>query len=208
MKLLHIDSSILGANSASRSVAAAVVDRLRQAAPDLDVTYRDLAAAPLPHLSLANLPTDHPIAAASLASDAPAVQQDRSASQAVLDEFLAADIVVVGTPMYNFTIPGQLKAWVDRILIPGKTFRYGAAGVEGLAGAKRVIIAISRGGLYGVGTPAASAEHAEAYLRAVFGFIAITDLEFVVAEGLQMGSEQRQQALDAALHTVRALKAA
>jgi FMN-dependent NADH-azoreductase len=208
MKLLHIDSSILGANSASRSLVAAVVERLRQSAPGLDLTYRDLASDPLPHLSLANLPTDHPIAAAAVGSDAPAVQQDRSASQAVLDEFLAADIVVIGTPMYNFTIPGQLKAWIDRILIPGKTFRYGAGGVEGLAGAKRIIVAISRGGLYGPGTPSASFEHAEAYLRAVFGFIGITDLEFVVAEGLQMGPDQRKQALEGALQAVTALKAA
>ena len=86
-----------------------------------------------------------------------ALQQDIAAGQAALEEFLAADIVVIGAPMYNFTIPSQLKAWIDRIVVAGKTFRYGAQGAEGLAGNKRVIVAISRGGFYGAGTPAASA---------------------------------------------------
>ena len=93
----------------------------------------------------------------------------------MLEEFLAADIIVLGAPMYNFTIPSQLKAWIDRILVAGKTFKYCAQGVEGLAGNKRVIVAISRGGFYGPGTPAAVGEHLETYLRWVFGFIGITE---------------------------------
>jgi FMN-dependent NADH-azoreductase len=207
MKLLHIDSSILGGNSASRSVASAAVERLRQTAPDVDVRYRDLAVADLPHLTLANLPTDHPIAAGAT-SEPTAVQQERAASQAALNEFLTADIVVIGAPMYNFTIPSQLKAWIDRILVPGKTFQYRAEGVEGLARGKRVIVAISRGGLYGQGTPFAAAEHVESYLQAVFGFIGVTDLTFIVAEGIQMGPEQRTKTLDAALQKATELEAA
>ncbi len=134
MKLLHIDSSVLGPHSVSRQVSAAIVDRLRQATPGVEVTYRDLTLTPLAHLSGSHL------AATQGAAPEAALQQDLAAGQAVLDEFLAADIVVLGAPMYNFTIPSQLKAWIDRILVAGKTFKYGAQGAEGLAGNKRVII--------------------------------------------------------------------
>jgi len=203
MKLLHIDTSILGANSVSRQIAGAVVDRLRQANPGLEVSTHDLAAEPLAHLSLSNLPSDHPIAASMGGA-----QDERAASQSALDAFLAADVVVIGAPMYNFTIPSQLKAWIDCILIPGKTFQYGPEGVKGLAGGKRVIIAISRGGLYGPGAPAAAAEHLETYLRTVFGFIGVADLEIIVAEGIQMGPEHRSKAVEAALQAATELRAA
>ena len=172
MKLLHVDSSILGANSVSRAVTEAVVDRLKRSEPGLETTYRDLSASPLPHLTLAQLPGDHPLSALAPMSDA--IQHDRAASQAALGEFLAADIVVIGAPMYNFAIPSQLKAWIDRILIRGKTFRYSQDGVKGLAGNKRVIVVVSRGGFYGPATPSASAEHTETYLRTALGFIGIT----------------------------------
>src|SRR5260221_10552811 len=152
MKLLHIDSSVLGPHSVSRQVSAAIVDRLRKATPGLEIVYRDLTSIPLAHLSGSHL------AAAQGAAPEAALQQDLAAGQAVLDEFLAADIVVLGAPMYNFTIPSQLKAWIDRILVAGKTFKYGPQGAEGLAGNKRVIVAISRGGFYGAGTPAAVGE--------------------------------------------------
>ena len=135
------------------------------------------------------------------------MQQDVAASQAVLDEFLDADIVVIGAPMYNFGIPSQLKAWIDRIAVAGKTFRYTAAGPEGLAGNKRVIIAISRGGFYGAGMPAAALEHVETYLRGVFGFIGVTDLEIVTAEGLATSPDQRTKAIEGALNTVAQLRA-
>ena len=140
MKLLHIDSSVLGPHSVSRQVSAAIVDRLRQANPRLEIIYRDLTLTPLAHLSGPHL------AAAQGGAPEAALQQDLAAGHAVLDEFLAADIVVLGAPMYNFTIPSQLKAWIDRIVVAGKTFKYGAQGAEGLAGNKRVIAAISRGG--------------------------------------------------------------
>src|SRR4051794_3066527 len=133
MKLLHIDSSVLGPHSVSRQLSAAIVDRLRQATPGLEVVYRDLTSTPLAHL------TGPYLAAAQGVALEPALQQDLDAGRAVMDEFLAADIVVLGAPMYNFTIPSQLKAWIDRILVVGKTFKYGAAGAEGLAGNKRVI---------------------------------------------------------------------
>ncbi len=203
MKLLHIDASILGANSASRQVSGAVVNKLRKTTPGIEVAYRDLAAQPLLHLS-----GEHLAAAQGATPESPAVLGDVAASQAALNEFLAADIVVIGAPMYNFTIPSQLKAWIDRIVVAGKTFRYGAAGPEGLAGSKRVIIAISRGGFYGAGTPAAALEHLETYLRAVFAFIGVTDLEIIVAEGLQIGAEQRAKAMRGALEAATSLRAA
>jgi FMN-dependent NADH-azoreductase len=203
MKLLHIDSSVLGPNSVSRQVSAAIVDRLQKATPDLNVTYRDLTTTPLAHLS-----GSHLAAAQGAVPEAVALQQDLAAGQAVLEEFLAADIVVIGAPMYNFTIPSQLKAWIDRILVAGKTFKYSAQGVQGLAGNKRVIIAISRGGFYGAGTPSAAAEHLETYLHSVFSFIGIANPEIIVAEGVQIGPEQREKALESALTAATKLQAA
>jgi FMN-dependent NADH-azoreductase len=109
--------------------------------------------------------------------------------------------------MYNFTIPSQLKAWIDRIVVAGKTFKYSEKGVEGLAKGKRVIITISRGGLYGAGAPAAAGEHLETYLRWVFGFIGVNP-EIIIAEGLQLGPEQREKALAGALAQATGLQAA
>ena len=203
MKLLHIDSSVLGPHSVSRRVSAAIVDRLKQATPDLEIVYRDLTETPLAHLSGSHLA----VTQGAPATD-PTLRQELAVGQAALNEFLTSDIVVLGAPMYNFTIPSQLKAWIDRILVAGKTFKYGAQGPEGLAGNKRVIVAISRGGFYGPGTPAAALEHLESYLRGVFGFIGITNLEFIAADGIQVGPEHREKALASALRAVTNLRAA
>jgi FMN-dependent NADH-azoreductase len=201
MKLLHIDSSVLGSHSVSRQVTAAIVDRLQMATPDLHVTYRDLTTTPLAHLSGSHL-------AAAQGAVPEALQQDLAAGQTVLEEFLAADIVVIGAPMYNFTVPSQLKAWLDRILVAGKTFKYSAQGATGLAGDKRLIIAIARGGFYGAGTPSAAAEHHETYLRAVFSLIGIANPEIIVAEGVRVGPEHREKALESALTAATKLRAA
>ncbi len=175
MTILHIDASINGENSASRAISSSIVDQLKGGRWGEKIIYRDLAADPLPHLTL-----------------------DQFADTSVLDEFLAADTVVIGAPMYNFTLPTQLKAWIDRIVIAGRTFRYTENGPEGLARDKRVIIALARGGIYSQGSSAAALEHLETYLAAVFNFIGI-EPEFVVAEGLNLGPEQRSQALDLAI---------
>ena len=201
MKLLHVDSSILGPGSVSRILSAEVVDALRAGHPDLAVTYRDLASQPLGHLTAAHLGA---LQGAPVEAD---VQTDVSAGQAALEEFLAADIVVIGAPMYNFAIPSQLKAWIDRLAVAGKTFRYGARGPEGLAGGKKIIIASSRGGFFGPDTPTAWLDHQESYLRALFGFLGITDLSFVRAEGVAMGPEARAQAISAAKATATRLAA-
>jgi FMN-dependent NADH-azoreductase len=194
MKLLHIDSSISGEGSASRQLSAAIVTAVKAAMPGLEIIRRDLDAAPIPHLDSRLLPAVRPATAADQASGA----SDEKGADA-LAEFLAADIVVIGAPMYNFTIPSQLKAWIDRILIAGKTFQYGEAGPAGLAGGKRVVIASSRGGLYAPGMPFEAYDFQERYLRAVFAFIGIEDVEIVRAEGLAFGPEQREAAVRAAL---------
>ncbi len=177
MKLLHIDSSILGDGSASRAVSREIVARFQAARPDTEVTYLDLAAQELPHFSQRSL-----------------ARTDLRDTQA-LEQFLAADVVVIGAPMYNFTIPSQLKAWIDRIAVAGKTFRYGPKGPEGLAGDKQVIVAIARGGIYAEDSPA---EFTESYLKHLFGFLGVRDLTFVRAEGLSISPEHRATAIEAA----------
>ena len=203
MNLLHVDGSILGSNSVSRTVSAAIVDRLRAEIPELSVTDRDLAAAPLPHLSGAHLAGQQPNA-----SNTPDVQHDVEQGRRALEEFLAADIVVVGAPMYNFTVSSQLKAWIDRILVAGRTFRYTDKGAEGLVDGKRVIVAVARGGFYGSDTPYAAAEHVESYLRAVFGFMGVSNIQVIVAEGIAAGPDLREKAIAGALQAVSSLRAA
>jgi FMN-dependent NADH-azoreductase len=193
MKLLHVDSSILGANSVSRILSAEIVAAERRRDPGLQVTYRDLGADPVGHLSSAHL-----AAAQGASPEAADLQRDLASGQAALEEFLAADIVVVGAPMYNFGVSSQLKAWIDRLAIAGKTFRYTEKGPEGLAGGKRVIIASSRGGFYGPDAPAALLDHQETYLRGIFGFFGVTDVTIIRAEGIALGPDQRAQAIAAA----------
>ena len=205
MKLLHIDTSILGPGSVTREVTALAVKRITQG-KQATLTYRDLAAEAPPHLTFATMPGDHPASAHAGPLDA-AAQAVRDESQAMLDEFMAADVVVIGAPMYNFTIPSQLKAWIDRIIVPGKTFRYEAGRPLGLVEGKRVIVAIARGSFYGPDTAAASAEHAESYLRSVFGFLGVRDLEFVLAEGVSAGEESKGKAMTAAREAIGQLAA-
>lgn len=180
MTILHLDASINGENSASRAISRSIVDQLLAADPGAPVIHRDLVGDPLPHLTL-----------------------EAFADTTVLDEFLAADTVVIGAPMYNFTLPTQLKTWLDRILVAGKTFGYGENGPVGLAGGKRVIVALARGGFYHEGSPSADFEYLESYLRSVFTFIGI-EPEFVAADGLAVSPEQRDASLSQALgETVR-----
>jgi len=186
MKLLHLDASALGAYSVSRGLTAAIVAEFVQNHPGVEVTYRDLHAAPLGHWGL------------------PAGENDPAAAEsvAVLEEFLAADVVVIGAPMYNFSITSSLKAWIDRITVAGKTFQYTANGPEGLAGGKRVVIASSRGGVYSQGAPAAGMDFQEPYLRAIFGFLGVTDIEFVRAEGVAMSDDHKAKAVGGAIASI------
>jgi FMN-dependent NADH-azoreductase len=204
MKLLHVDSSILGGQSVSRELTGEVVGKLSRGTTGLEVTYRDLAAQHVPHLS------GHTLAAPSIAPGerSAELQQDLALGDQILEEFLAADIVVIGAPMYNFGVSSQLKSWIDRLAVVNKTFRYTEKGPEGLAGGKRVIVVSSRGGFYGAGTPAAPLDYQEPYLRAIFGFFGINSIEYVRAEGLATGAEQRQRAIAAAKVEIETLKAA
>jgi len=193
MNLLHIDSSILGPHSVSRSLSSFVVDQLRQKVSDLRVTYRDLAAEPIPHLSGPYVAVTR--GGADVPAD-PALREDLALGDTIMQEFLAADVVVIGVAFYNFAISSQLKAWIDRIAIAGKTFRYTETGqVQGLAGNKRVFLAIARGGFYSDGSPARAMEHAETYLRSAFSFIGVTDLDVISADGLKVSVEQRERAI-------------
>lgn len=193
MKLLHIDSSLLGEASASRQLSRSIVERLQREHPGLQTTYRDLDAAPLPHW------TGTDFAASRQAANSLDVDAGAKTNAAVLQEFLDAEIVVVGAPMYNLGVPSVLKAWIDRISIAGATFRYTEHGPEGLAGGKRVVIASTRGGLYAEGSPGSALDFQETYLRTVFAFLGVTDVQVVRAEGLALGPEQRQAAMQAAL---------
>jgi FMN-dependent NADH-azoreductase len=196
MKLLHIDSSILGSQSASRELGAAWVEAWRIGHPGAEITYRDVVGDPLPHLSGEVVATRFGAVAQS-----PEVRKLLDQDEAVLAEFLAADVVVIGAPMYNFSVPSQLKAWIDRIAVAGKTFRYTEKGPEGLVKGKKVVVISSRGGIYSSG-PAASFDHQESYLRSVFAFLGVTDVEFIRAEALNMGPDKRAESIAAAHRTI------
>ena len=181
MKLLHLDSSALGASSVTRELSAAIVARWQYAVPGLTVDYRDLDNNPLPHL------TGEVLTGADTAA--------KGEGDATMDQFLASDVIVIGAPMYNFGVPSTLKAWIDRIAVAGKTVRYTEKGPEGLAVGKTVVIASGRGGIYGDASPA---DFQEAYLRQVFSFLGITDIEFVRAEGVAYSPQHRTDAMAAA----------
>ncbi|MCQ4160796.1 NAD(P)H-dependent oxidoreductase [Roseomonas sp. GC11] len=184
MTILHVDSSIQGDTSVSRALSRAAVSHLAGLHPALAIVRRDLVAAPLAHFTAAE-----------------------GADAAVLDEFLAARIVVVGAPMYNFGIPSQLKSWLDRLAVPGRSFRYGPQGPEGLCGGRTVLLVSTRGGVFSDGSPRAEMDHQEGHLRAFFGFLGVADVRIIRAEGLALGEAAQQAALQAAHDTIRQLAA-
>ena len=192
MKLLHIDSSVLGTNSVSRQLTQRIVDQWRAAHPQASVEYLDLGRHAPSHLSGDSL-------GFRLGPDADGLtdsqRRENELSEKLVSQFLAADVVVIGAPMYNFSVPSQLKAWIDRIAQVGRTFKYTEKGPQGLAGGKTVIVASSRGGVYSTNPALAGLDHQESYLRTVFGFFGITDVRFVRAEGVGMGPEARTQGL-------------
>lgn len=201
MKILHIDSSILGDNSASRALSAETIAHLKKAHPQAEVTYHDLAANPIPLLS-----ADHVAARFGGEVTDETIQADLARGNAHVDELFAADVIVIGVPMYNFTIPAQLKDWIDRIVVAGKTFSYGEHGPVGLIPAgKKLVLISTRGGNYTPGNPAAVMDHQEPYMSAVLGFLGLRDLTWVRAEGLSRGPEAREAAMKAARAEIAAL---
>ncbi len=198
MKLLHLDSSILGDASASRQLSRDVVKAWRAAESDVQVTYRDLASDALSHLSAASL-----VAAGTPAELRDAAQKhEAELAERTVEEFLAADAIVIGAPMYNFAIASQLKAWIDRIAVAGKTFKYTENGPVGLAGGKTVVIASSAGGIH-AGQPSGQAH--EDYLVRILNFVGIDDIEIVRAEGLAYGEEPRAEAMKGAAQRISEL---
>lgn len=203
MQLLHLDSSVLGAHSVSRQLSREIVAREVALHPGINVIYRDLAADVAMHLSGAHL-----AARQGSAVEDPALVADLAKGEACIEELIAADILVVGAPMYNFSIPTQLKAWIDHIAVAGKTFRYGANGVEGLLPKNmKAFIAASRGNIYAAGSPAAALEHHDSYLTGLLSFLGVSDITVVRAEGLAIDPESKEAAISQALKDIAAIVA-
>lgn len=194
MKILHLDSSITGQFSVSRLLTAEIVAAQVARNPNAEVIYHDLAQEPAMHLSPAHLAAFQ----GGLVTNE-ALGQDLALGARYMDELFAADVIVIGAPMYNHSVPTQLKSWIDRIVVAGKTFRYTQNGPEGLLPAgKQVFIAASRGGVYSGESPAKVFEHSESYLRGVLSLIGLKDVTVIRAEGIGMGPEARERAIEEA----------
>ena len=194
MKLLHIDSSVLGAHSASRQLTADTVAAWLDNHPDTHVEYLDLAVDAPNHFNADALGIKVGVQAEPTAAQ----KAENAVSEKLVSQFLAADVVVVGAPLYNFSIPTQLKAWIDRLAQAGRTFKYTDKGPVGLAGNKTVIVVSTRGGMYSTSEGGQAMEHQESYLKVLFGFFGITDVRIVRAEGLAMGDAAKASAFEAA----------
>ena len=186
--VLHINSSVRNEGSISRQLTGEFIDKWQASNPNDKIIERDLAANPVPHL------TEQMMGAFFTPADQRTTEQAQvvNVSDDLVAELLAADVIVIGAPMYNFSVPSQLKAWIDRIAVAGQTFRYTEAGPEGLCGGKKLIIVSTAGGLHA--GQASNVGH-EDYLKLVFGFLGITDIEFVRAQGLAYGDEVRNKSL-------------
>ncbi len=200
MQLLHIDSAITGTASVSRQLTAQTVAAWLAAHPGTQVQYLDLVTQAPGHFTMdAMAPRTGQTEGLSETQ-----LRENAVSEQLVSQFLAADVIVVGAPLYNFGIPSQLKAWIDRIAQPGRTFRYTATGPEGLAKGKTVIVASTRGGVYSTSEMGRAMEHQESYLQTVFGFFGITDVRFVRAEGVAMGPDAKALALSSAERDIQA----
>lgn len=188
MKVLHIDSSIMADASVSRQLSQAIVSQLSEKHAQVEVEYLDLATQPIPHLDAEIL----------MGKD---VEQS-ALGECIIQQYLDADVVVIGAAMYNFGITSTLKAWIDRISVAGRTFKYTENGPVGLAGDKKAYIASSRGGVYGENSPV---DFQEGFLKTVFNFTGVTDVEIIRAEGVNMGPELKDKAIATALAQVQAI---
>ena len=197
MQLLHLDSSVLGTASVSRQLSAELVARQRALHPGIRVVSRDLSADPALHLSGA-----HMAAFQGAATDDATITADLLKGNAYMDELFESDVLVIGAPMYNLSIPTPLKAWIDRIAVAGKTFRYTSTGPEGLLKNKKAFIASSRGGVYSAGSQGAAFEHQESYLLGLLAFLGVTDVTVVRAEGLAFSAQAKETAVARALENI------
>jgi len=192
-RLLHIDSSVLGAHSVSRQLTAEAVADYVAAHPATTVDYLDLALDAPSHFDTNSIGSR-----GAQAEPTDVQRRENAISEKLVSQFLASDVIVIGAPLYNFSIPTQLKAWIDRLAQPGRTFKYGDKGPVGLAGGKTVIVVSTRGGMYSTSDVGQAMEHQESYLKVVFGFFGVTDVRFVRAEGLAMGDAPKAAAIEAA----------
>jgi FMN-dependent NADH-azoreductase len=184
MQLLRIDSSARR-NSVTRQLTAHFVEAWQPEHPDGTVMERDLATTALPHI------TDEWVQAIhthpeSLTAEQKSVLQ---LSDALVDELVQADTIVIGAPMYNFAIPAPLKAWIDQVVRVGKTVLFAASGPQGILKGKKVYVVTSRGGAFGRGTPTERFDYQEPYLRHILGFIGLTDVTFIHAENQKPGAQ-------------------
>ncbi len=198
MKLLQVDSSVLGTQSVSRQLTAEIVAEWRRVHTGTTVEHLDLAVDTPNHFDANALGIK-----VAVAEPTEAQKRENAVSEKLVSQFLAADVIVVGAPLYNFSIPSQLKAWIDRIGQVGRTFKYTEKGPVGLAGGKTVIVASTRGGMYSTSEGGQAMEHQESYLKVVFGFFGITDVRIVRAEGLAMGDAAKASALESARADIR-----
>ena len=202
MQILHLDSSVLGTASVSRQLSSEIVTRQQALHPGIRVVTRDVAADPALHLSGAHMAAFQ----GAVSTDA-TITADLIKGNTYMDELFASDILVIGAPMYNLSIPTPLKAWIDRIAVAGKTFRYTTNGPEGLLKNKKAFIASARGGIYSLGSPAAALEHQESYLAGLLAFLGVTDVTVIRAEGIAMGPEAKDAAITRALADIAAISA-
>lgn len=186
--ILVLNSSVSGEASVSRLLVADAVTELTQRDPGAKLVFRDLAANPVPHL------TPETVAGVRAQATTPAEQAARDLSDELIAELRAADTIVIGAPMYNFSIPTTLRSWFDHVLRAGETFSYSEAGPKGLLPGKKVIVVETRGGLYSEG-PAQAIDFQEPYLRQLLGFIGLTDVTFVHAEKMGYGPDAREAAI-------------
>jgi FMN-dependent NADH-azoreductase len=178
----------------SSLVAMRVLRELRHVYPDATVTIRDLARNPLPHLD-----EDFVIATRSIAGARTDRQREQiERSDRLIDELLGTETIVIAAAMINFGIPSTLKAWIDHVVRPDRTFRYTESGTQGLLRGRRAILVLSRGGIYS-GGPLRSFEHDESYLRSVLEFVGITDVQTILLEGMALGPDFAERAVDAAM---------
>lgn len=201
--ILHVSSSVRSTGSISRQLSNEFVAKLQAAAAGNTVALRDLTADPVPHL------TEQMMGAYFTPAEQRSAEQIETVklSDNLVAELMAADVVVIAAPMYNFSVSSTLKAWIDHIARAGLTFKYGANGPEGLVSGKKFYVFTSRGGVYSEG-PAKVMDFHETYLRAVFGFLGVTDITFIHSEGLAMGDEAVNAALAGSRSAIDGLIAA
>ena len=201
MNILHIDASASdSAASHTRRLSADLVEKLKAANPGASIVYRDVAADRLPHVDV----TIRQAWATDGEKDA-SLSATATLSKTLVDELKAADVLVIGSPMYNFTVPSTLKAWIDHVAIAGQTFQYTSSGPKGLLTGK-AFLALSSGGVYSQG-PFAAVEHLATYLTAILGFLGIGDVQVVRAEGVAYGPDQDQAAMASAQERIATLVA-